>query len=101
MTASEPLTSEELNKHYSAAIDSMDLINRLLGKTVHTLFELDLIKRNVQHLEIMVSENIWDFRDLEGFKDAIRRGNDVLPEGFNDLDQAISEEVNIDPSISV
>ena len=101
MTASEHLTSEEINQHYSAAIDSMDLINRLLDKTVHTLFELNLIKSNVQHLEIMVSKNFWDFRNLEGFKNAISRGNDVLPEGFNDLDQTISEEVNIDPLISV
>ena len=101
MTTSETLTSEEINQHYSAAIDSMDLINRLLNKTVHTIHELDLISRNVQHLEIMVSKNIWAFRDLEGFKNAISRGNDVLPEGFKDLDQAISEEVNIDPSISV
>ena len=101
MNTSEPLTSEEINQHYSAAIDSMDLINRLLNKTVHTLFELDLIKRNVQHLEIMVSKNIWSFRDLEGFKNAISRGNDVLPEDFNDLDQTISEEENIDPLISV
>ena len=101
MTASEPLTSEEINQHYSAAIDSMDLINRLLNKTVHTLFELNLIKCNVEHLEIMVSKNIWSFRDLEGFKNAISRGNDVLPEGFKDLDQTTIEEVNIDPSISV
>tara|TARA_B100002019_G_C21261127_1_gene596769 strand:- start:300 stop:605 length:306 start_codon:yes stop_codon:yes gene_type:complete len=100
MTTSETPTSEEINKHYSAAIDSMELINNLLNKTVHTMHELDLISRNVQHLEIMVSKNFWDFRDLEGFKNAISRGNDVLPEGFNDLDRTNIQEENIDPPIN-
>lgn len=100
MSTSETLTTEEIDKHYSAATDSMNVINLLLDKTEHTMHELDLISRNVQHLEIMVSKNFWDFRNLEGFKNAISRGNDVLPEGFNDLDRMNIQEENIDPPIN-
>ncbi len=100
MSTSETLTTEEIDKHYSAATDSMNVINLLLDKTEHTMHELDIISRNVQHLEIMVSKNFWDFRNLEGFKNAISRGNDVLPEGFNDLDRTNIQEENIDPPIN-
>ena len=78
MSTSETLTTEEIDKHYSAATDSMNVINLLLDKTEHTTEEIDMIKNNVKHLEIMVPKDFWGSRDLEGFKDVIIRGNDFL-----------------------
>ena len=78
MSTSETLTTEEIDKHYSAATDSMNVINLLLDKTEHTTEEIDMIKNNVKHLEIMVAKDFWGSRDLEGFKDVISRGNDFL-----------------------
>lgn len=78
MSTSETLTTEEIDKHYSAATDSMNVINLLLDKTEHTTEEIDMINNNVKHLEIMVAKDFWGSRDLEGFKDVIIRGNDFL-----------------------
>tara|TARA_A100001201_G_scaffold13521_1_gene16573 strand:+ start:4296 stop:4568 length:273 start_codon:yes stop_codon:yes gene_type:complete len=79
LITSETLTTEEIDKHYSAATDSMVLLNfLLLQKTDHTTEEIDMINNNVKHLEIMVAKDFWGSRDLEGFKDVIIRGNDFL-----------------------
>jgi len=68
------VTPEEIARHYSAAMDSVNLINSLLSITEKTDVILDVIKRNVQHLEIMVAKDYWTTEDLTPLTNAIAVG---------------------------
>ncbi len=65
-------------RHYSAAMDSVNLINALLadppsGMTGEEV--ADTISRNVEHLRIMVGKDFWTTEDLSPFHDAIAAGS--------------------------
>jgi hypothetical protein len=69
----EKPTAEEIARHYSAALDSCDLLNA--GKPEDMTDEdwADTVKRNVAHLEIQLNkEGFYDGYDLQPFKDAIK-----------------------------
>jgi len=69
------LTEEQkIAKHYSAAMDSVNLINKLLSLPVKIQGDLDTIKRNVDHLKIMVAKDFWTTEDLTPLQDAIAAG---------------------------
>jgi hypothetical protein len=69
------LTEEQkIAKHYSAALDSVNLINTLVVKADKTQADLDTIKRNVDHLKIMVAKDFWTTEDLSPLQDAITAG---------------------------
>jgi hypothetical protein len=57
--------------HYSAALDSVNLINELVAKADRTQDDNDTISRNAEHLEIMLGKDFWTNEDLEPFKSAI------------------------------
>lgn len=61
-------------RQYSAAIDSVNLINDLLAKPSLTEEDQDRINRNVEHLEIMVAKDYWTTEDLTPLEDAIAAG---------------------------
>ena len=61
-------------RHYSAAMDSVNLINDLLAKPSITEEEQDTINRNVEHLEIMVAKDFWTTEDLTPLTAAIAAG---------------------------
>lgn len=65
------VTPEQIAKNYSAAMDSVNLLNA--GKPENTTDEewQDTVKRNVEHLEIMVAKDYWTDEDLTPFTDAI------------------------------
>lgn len=67
----EQPTAEEIARHYSAAMDSVTLLNA--GKPEHTseVDWADCVKRNVEHLEIMVAKPYWTTEDLTPFQEAI------------------------------
>lgn len=67
-------TTEQIAKHYSAAMDSVNLINELVALQAPSAEELATILRNVQHLEIMVAKTFWTTEDLTPFEDAIVAG---------------------------
>ena len=67
-------TAEQIARHYSAAMDSVNLINDLLAKADRTDEENDRIARNVEHLEIMVAKDFWTTEDLTPLEDAIAAG---------------------------
>jgi len=69
------LTPEQIARHYSAALDSVNLINDLVAKPDKTADDLNTIKRNVGHLKIMVAKTFWTIEDLGPFKTAISAGN--------------------------
>jgi hypothetical protein len=60
----ETLTPEQIAKHYSAAMDSVNLINS--GKPTEMSAEdwADCLSRNKEHLVIMVSKTFWTNEDL-------------------------------------
>lgn len=57
-------TAEEIAKHYSAALDSVALINA--GKPEKMTDEdwADCLKRNKDHLIIMLAKDYWTNEDL-------------------------------------
>ena len=71
---SETLTATEIAQHYSAAGDSVTLINELVAIDTLTTEEVDTVSRNVEHLEIMVAKDYWTTEDLDPLNSAITAG---------------------------
>ena len=57
-------TPEQIAKHYSSAMDSVNLINA--GQHEGTTDEdwADTVSRNVEHLQIMLAKDFWTDEDL-------------------------------------
>jgi hypothetical protein len=70
----ETLTATEIAQHYSAAEDSVTLINELVAIDTLTDDQKDTVSRNVEHLEIMVAKDYWSTEDLSPFYNAIAAG---------------------------
>ena len=68
-------TSEEIAQHYSAAMDSVNLINDLMAQDSRTEEEQDTVDRNVDHLQIMVAKDFWTTEDLTPLNNAITAGS--------------------------
>jgi hypothetical protein len=60
----ETLTPEQIAKHYSAAMDSVNLINA--GKPTDMTAEdwADCLSRNKEHLVIMLAKTYWTTENL-------------------------------------
>jgi hypothetical protein len=67
----ENQTPEQIAKHYSAAMDSVNLLNA--GKPADTtdVEWADCVSRNVEHLKIMVAKDFWTTEDMAPFNAAI------------------------------
>ena len=63
-TETQTPTAEEIAKHYSAALDSVALINA--GKPEDMTDEnwADTLKRNKDHLLIMLAKDFWTNENL-------------------------------------
>ena len=63
-------TAEQIAKHYSACMDSVNLINA--GKPENTTDEewLDTVTRNKEHLKIMLAKDFWTTEDLAPLQQA-------------------------------
>jgi hypothetical protein len=68
--AVEQPTAEQIAKHYSAAMDSVNLING--SKPENTTDEdwADTIARNKEHLNIMLAKDYWTNENLKPLQDA-------------------------------
>ena len=73
------ITPQEIAKHYTDAGDSVTLINELVALSERTDEQIDTVRRNVEHLEIMVARDYWTTEDLAPFNAAIAAGTAVLP----------------------
>jgi len=60
----ETQTPEQIAKHYSAAMDSVNLINA--GQPTDMTAEdwADCLSRNKEHLKIMLAKDYWTTEDL-------------------------------------
>ena len=70
----ETLTAAEIAQNYSAALDSVTLINALMDLSSRTEEETATVARNVEHLQIMVAKTYWTSEDLDLLNDAVTRG---------------------------
>jgi len=66
-------TPEEIAKHYSAAMDSVNLINGTKPETMTDAEWTDTLQRNKVHLEIMVAKTYWTTEDLSPLNSAIAK----------------------------
>ena len=70
----ETLTTEQIAQNYSAAGDSVTLINELVAITTLTDEQRDTVSRNVEHLELMVAKTYWTSEDLAPLNSAVTAG---------------------------
>ena len=71
MTDTIEITAEEIAKHYSSAMDSVNLINGSKPAGMSDEDWAECIARNKEHLEIMVAKDFWTTEDLTPLQDAI------------------------------
>jgi hypothetical protein len=64
-------TPEQIARHYSAAMDSVNLINGTKPNFMSDADWTETLKRNKEHLQIMVSKTYWTTEDLTPFHSAI------------------------------
>ena len=67
----EDLTPEQIAKHYSAAMDSVNLLNSGKPEGMSDEDWADCVKRNKDHLEIMLAKDFWTNEDLKPLQDAV------------------------------
>ena len=68
----QEVTAEEIARHYSAAMDSVNLL--AAGKPENMTDEdwADTVKRNKEHLEILIAKDFWTTEDLKPLKAAAK-----------------------------
>ena len=64
MTEITTPTAEEIAKHYSAAMDSVNLINGGKPEGMEDADWSDTVSRNKEHLKIMLAKDFWTTEDL-------------------------------------
>lgn len=68
---SEELTSEQIAQHYSAAMDSVNLINAVIASPDDYADDETVLNRNADHLRLVVEWDFWTTEDMTPFTDAI------------------------------
>lgn len=73
-------TAEELEKHFSALTDSVNLINALVEANDKSDDNKDAAKRNYEHIEIMLAKDFIaaDSRDKSSFENAVTAGKSFV-----------------------
>jgi hypothetical protein len=64
------ITAEQIAKHYSAAMDSVNLINGGQPELMTDADWADCLSRNKEHLKIMLEKNFWTTEDLTPLRTA-------------------------------
>ena len=66
----DTLTPEDIQRHYNAALDSVNLLNA--GKPEGMTDEdwADCVARNKEHLRIMLAKDFWTDQDLTPLSEA-------------------------------
>lgn len=68
----EKPSAEEIARHYSAAMDSVNLINAGKPEGVEDADWVDTVARNKEHLKIMLAKDFWTTEDLKPIQDAAK-----------------------------
>ena len=64
-------TPAQIAKHYSAAMDSVNLINGGKPDFMSDADWADCLSRNKEHLKIMLAKTYWTNEDLTPFHSAV------------------------------
>lgn len=65
------ITPEQIAKHYSAALDSVNLINAGQPEKMTDQEWADCLARNKAHLVIMLAKDFWTTEDLTPLQEAV------------------------------
>ena len=75
-------TAEEIAQSYTAMGHSVDLINGIIDGSQmadeSAEDKKDCVKRNVEHLELMVAKDYWTNEDMTAVNSAIQSGNTYI-----------------------
>lgn len=78
----EEKTVEQIAQDYKAMGDSVDLINGIIdgSKMIdrESEYKKDAVKRNVEHLEIMIAKDYWTNENMIAINKAIKDGKSYL-----------------------
>ena len=66
----ETITAEQIAKHYSACLDSVNLINGGKPEKITDEEWADCLARNKEHLVIMLAKDFWTTEDLTAIRAA-------------------------------
>ncbi len=66
----EQPSAEEIARHYSAAMDSVNLINAGQPEGMSDTDWADTVARNKEHLVIMLAKDYWTTEDLSAIRSA-------------------------------
>jgi hypothetical protein len=64
------ITAEQIAQHYSAAMDSVNLINAGQPENMSAEDWADCLSRNKEHLKIMLGKDFWTTEDLTPLRTA-------------------------------
>jgi hypothetical protein len=64
------ITPEQIAQHYSAAMDSVNLINAGKPERMDDAEWADCLARNKEHLRIMIAKDFWTTEDLTPLQQA-------------------------------
>jgi hypothetical protein len=64
------ITPEQIAQHYSAAMDSVNLINAGKPERMDDADWADCLARNKEHLRIMIAKDFWTTEDLTPLQQA-------------------------------
>jgi hypothetical protein len=64
------ITPEQIAQHYSACMDSVNLINAGQPELMDDAEWADCLARNKEHLRIMIAKDFWTTEDLKPLQDA-------------------------------
>jgi len=64
------ITAEQIAKHYSACMDSVNLINGGKPEMMSDADWADCLSRNKEHLKLMVAKDFWTTEDLTPLQQA-------------------------------
>jgi hypothetical protein len=64
------ITPEQIARHYSAAMDSVNLINAGQPEKMSAEDWADTVARNKEHLKIMLAKDFWTTEDLTPLRTA-------------------------------
>lgn len=65
-------TAEQIAQHYKAALDSVALLEAGKPESMEDAEWADTVKRNKEHLEIMLAKDFWTTEDLKPLQDAVK-----------------------------
>lgn len=65
-------TAEQIAQHYKAAMDSVNLINGGKPEGMKDEDWADCVKRNKEHLNIMLAKDFWTNENLKPLQDAAK-----------------------------